>query len=202
MIFEGDSLKYAGQNCHYEQSGAYTGEISAEMIADTGAEYVIVGHSERRRNFGETNEMVGKKVAAALRAGLKPIVCCGETIEQRKAGKQSDAVKTQLTESLFSLSKEDFANVIIAYEPVWAIGTGENATPEQAQEMHGYIRGLINKKYAKKMAEATPIIYGGSCNAANAKSLFKLPDVDGGLIGGASLKAADFVAIVHSFPEE
>jgi triosephosphate isomerase len=195
-------LSVGAQNCHFEKSGAYTGEVSASMVKSTGAEYVIIGHSERREYFKESDEMLAKKVDAALSQELKPIFCCGEKLESREAGKQEAVVRKQLKNGLFHLSAEAFARVVIAYEPVWAIGTGRTASKEQAQEMHHFIRKLVAGKYGKRVANATTILYGGSCNAGNAADLFAQPDVDGGLIGGASLKAGDFVTIVNSFPKE
>jgi triosephosphate isomerase len=188
-----------GQNISNFESGAYTGEISAKMLNSMGVEYTIIGHSERRKYFNETNQLLAEKVVMALKHEVIPIFCCGEVLPEREAGKHFDVVKSQLEESLFSLSKENFEKIVIAYEPVWAIGTGVTATPQQAQEMHKYIRGLIAEKYGKNTAEDTTILYGGSCNAKNAAELFANPDVDGGLIGGASLKAADFIKIIQSF---
>jgi triosephosphate isomerase (TIM) len=195
------NLKVGAQNCHTENSGAYTGEISATMLKSVGADYVILGHSERRQYFGETDEFLAKKVDAVLSNDLLPIFCCGELLESREAGKQEAVVSRQLEGGLFHLSEEQFSKVVIAYEPVWAIGTGKTASPAQAQEMHKFIRDLISKKYNAGLANLTTILYGGSCKPDNAKELFSQPDVDGGLIGGASLKAADFVAIVNSFPD-
>lgn len=193
-------LYLGAQNCHFEKSGAYTGEVSAAMVKSTGASYVILGHSERREYFHETDEMLAKKVSAALSEGLNPIFCCGEKLESREAGTQEKIVKKQLEGGLFHLDTADFSKVIVAYEPVWAIGTGKTATEKQAQEMHHFIRSLIEKKYSREIAERTTILYGGSCNAKNARELFSQPDVDGGLIGGASLKADDFLTIANSFP--
>lgn len=193
------NLKLAAQNCHQEESGAYTGEISIGMLQSVGVEYVIIGHSERREYFNETDELLAKKVNAVLNKGLIPIFCCGEKLDVREANQQMQLVENQITKALFHLSAEAFEKVVIAYEPVWAIGTGKTASPEQAQEMHLYIRHLIAKKYGEELAQATTILYGGSANAANAKELFQQPDVDGGLVGGASLKAEDFVTIVNSF---
>lgn len=193
------NLHLGAQNCHQAASGAYTGEISAAMLQSVGAEYVIIGHSERRKYFGESDELLAEKVQAVLGAGLLPIFCCGEELGIREAGTQNELVAKQLEAALFGLSEEDFAKVVIAYEPVWAIGTGKTATPEQAQEMHAHIRSLIAGKYGDERADLTTILYGGSAKPHNAKELFSQPDVDGGLIGGASLKADDFVAIVNSF---
>lgn len=195
------NLNVGAQNCHTEQSGAYTGEVSASMLRSAGVDYVIVGHSERREYFGETDEMLAKKVDAVLEQGLVPIFCCGEKLDVREAGTQEKLVADQLAGGIFHLEASQFQKVVIAYEPVWAIGTGKTATPQQAQEMHAFIRKTIAKKYGAAVADATPILYGGSCKPSNAAELFAKPDVDGGLIGGASLDATDFVAIVNSFPE-
>lgn len=192
------NLHLCSQNCHWENQGAFTGEISPAMLKSVGVEYVIIGHSERRQFFQETNEMLAKKIIAVLKNNLRPIFCCGETLEQRNQNKQLHIVAQQLKESLFHLSKNEMEQVVIAYEPVWAIGTGLNATPEQAQEMHQYIRKLIAEQYNKELAENISILYGGSCKPDNAKSIFYQPDVDGGLIGGASLKADDFVKIIEA----
>lgn len=189
----------AAQNCHQAANGAYTGEVSAEMIASCGAGYVIIGHSERRLYFNETAQLLAQKVNAALAANLIPIFCLGENMEERNANKHLETAKQQLKDGLFHLSPADFSKVIVAYEPVWAIGTGLTATSHQAQGMHNFIRSEINKKYGKEISENTSILYGGSCNAQNAQELFACIDVDGGLIGGASLKATDFIAIANSF---
>jgi len=188
----------AAQNCHSEEKGAFTGEVSAAMISSVGAKYTIVGHSERRTYFGEKDAIIARKIALLLANSLIPVYCCGERIDERKMEKHFEIVKQQVNEALFHLTPEDFSKIVIAYEPVWAIGTGLNATPRQAQEMHQYIRTLISEKYGNDVAENTTILYGGSCNAKNAKELFANPDVDGGLIGGASLIADDFVQIIHS----
>ncbi len=199
-VIEGVSnLKLGAQNCHQMDSGAYTGEVSAPMLKSVGAEFVILGHSERREYFGETEELLAKKVNSVLAQGLRPIYCCGEKLEVREAGGHEQLVKMQLEGGLFHLDEEQFSQIVIAYEPVWAIGTGKTASTDQAQEMHAYIRKLIALKYNEKTASLTTILYGGSCNPANAKDLFSQPDVDGGLIGGASLKADDFIAIFNSF---
>ena len=195
------NLRVGAQNCHTENSGAYTGEISAPMLKSVGAEYVILGHSERREYFGETDDFLAKKVNAVLSNDLLPIFCCGELFDAREAGEQEAVVSRQLEGGLFHLSREQFAKVVVAYEPVWAIGTGKTASPGQAQEMHNFIRNLIAKKYNSELANSTSILYGGSCKPDNAKEIFSQPDVDGGLIGGAALKAVDFVAIVNSFPD-
>lgn len=195
----GSPLIYTGaQNCHQQPQGAYTGEVAAPMLQAMGIPYVILGHSERRAYFAETNQLLKAKTDAALAAGLHPIFCCGEQEEQRNNGAHFDTVRTQLEQSLFHLSPSLFEQVVIAYEPVWAIGTGKTAQPYQAQEMHAFIRQLVADNYGKSIAENTTILYGGSCNAANAPTLFTQPDVDGGLIGGASLKAPDFAAIVQA----
>jgi len=193
------NIKLAAQNSHEKESGAYTGEISADMLLSVGAEYVILGHSERREHYKESNEVLCKKVEHAISKGLIPIFCCGESLRIRKAKIHVDFVSNQLNEGLFHLSKEAFANVVIAYEPIWAIGTGETATPEQAQDMHKAIRNLIEKKYGNDTAQNTSILYGGSVKPDNAKDIFSQPDVDGGLIGGASLNVDDFVQIINSF---
>lgn len=192
-------FKLAAQNCHHQSSGAFTGEIAAEMIASTGASHVIIGHSERRMYFNESNELLLQKTKAALAARLTPIFCIGENLEERNAGKHQETVKKQLNEAVFQLQVGEFSKIILAYEPVWAIGTGVTATTAQAQEMHQFIRTEINKKYGQEISEAIVILYGGSCNPQNAKELFACKDVDGGLIGGASLKALDFNAIINSF---
>lgn len=186
------------QNVSQFESGAYTGEISAKMLNSMGIDYVIIGHSERRKYFNESNETLAQKVNTALQYDLVPIFCCGELLPEREAGNHFGVVQKQLNESLFHLPESSFARIVIAYEPVWAIGTGKNASPEEAQEMHAYIRGLILEKYGKEQADATTILYGGSCNAKNAGALFSKPDVDGGLIGGASLKADEFIKIIQS----
>lgn len=192
-------IALGAQNCHTKESGAYTGEVSVSMIQSVGAKYVIIGHSERREYFNETNEQLAEKVNLILKAGLTPIFCCGETLKQREQGIHVDFVNSQLTESLFHLSAEDFSKVVIAYEPIWAIGTGVTASTEQAQEMHAKIRAHITQKYGEKVAESISLLYGGSCKPDNAKELFACKDVDGGLIGGASLKSRDFVDIIKSF---
>jgi triosephosphate isomerase (TIM) len=192
------SFHTAGQNCHQEAKGAYTGEISADMLVSAGATYVILGHSERRQYFKEDNEMLAKKVDIALQKGLIPIFCCGEPLEIREEGTHVSYVASQLEASLYHLTEEQFSKIVIAYEPIWAIGTGKTASSDQAQEMHFEIRNMLAGKYGAPVADATPILYGGSCNASNAAELFGQPDVDGGLIGGASLKADDFVTIINA----
>ncbi|HKK76573.1 MAG TPA: triose-phosphate isomerase [Saprospiraceae bacterium] len=194
------NLNLGAQNCHQEESGAYTGEISAGMLASIeGLTYVVLGHSERRAYFGEDNALLAKKTDAALAAGLRPIFCCGEPLEVREADKHVALVSEQLTEGLFHLPAEDFSKIVIAYEPVWAIGTGVTASPQQAQDMHKEIRNLIAGKYGAEVADNTSILYGGSVKPNNAEELFSQPDVDGGLVGGASLKADDFLAIAGSY---
>lgn len=195
----GDVVKIGAQNCHQNDSGAFTGEISAAMVKSVGCEYVIIGHSERRQYFAESNELLAAKTVKALESGLAPIFCIGETLEERNNGTYFDVLKTQLEQGVFGLSADDFAKVVIAYEPVWAIGTGLTASSEQAQEVHAYIRKEIAVKYNNEIAENTTILYGGSCNPKNAAELFAQADIDGGLIGGASLKSRDFVDIVKAF---
>ena len=198
--YSNDSYFMVGaQNVNDNDKGAYTGEVSAEMLSSMEVEYCIVGHSERRAYYGETDAIVARKVDQLLKHEIRPIVCCGEVLEEREADKQFDVVRRQITDGLFHLTAEQFANIVIAYEPVWAIGTGKTATPEQAQEIHAFIRGLVADKYGKEVADNTSILYGGSCKPSNAKELFANPDVDGGLIGGAALKAEDFVNIALSF---
>lgn len=189
----------AAQNCADKESGAYTGEISASMVKSTGANYVILGHSERRAYYGETAATLKTKVELALKNELTPIFCIGEVLEEREAEKHFEVVKQQIEESLFDLSAEDFGKIVLAYEPVWAIGTGKTASAAQAQEIHAFIRQTLAAKYGQEVADSCSILYGGSCNAGNAKELFSNPDVDGGLIGGASLKVADFKAIIDAF---
>ena len=187
------------ENCADKEKGAYTGEVSAEMVKSTGAQYVILGHSERRAYQKETFEQLEEKVKLALKNGLKVIFCVGEVLEEREANIQNKCVKEALEGSVLSLSAEDFRNVIIAYVPVWAIGTGKTATAEQAEDMHAFIRSTIAEKYGKAVADDTSILYGGSCKASNAPELFAKPDIDGGLIGGASLKCADFKGIIDAW---
>ena len=193
------NVAVGAQNIHQAVSGAYTGEISAAQVKSTGAAYVILGHSERRAYFGETDALLAQKVDAALSQGLKPIFCVGETQEEREAGKVFEVIQQQLENGLFHLSSDEFSNIILAYEPVWAIGTGLTASPEQAQEVHAFIRQTVAEHYGKPQAEQVSILYGGSCNPGNAAVLFSQEDIDGGLIGGASLKSRDFVEIVKVF---
>ena len=198
--YANDSYFMVGaQNVSDQEKGAYTGEVSAEMLESCEIDYCIVGHSERRAYYGETDATVAAKVDRLLAHGLKPIVCVGEVLEEREAGRQFEVVKTQVEKGLFHLSAEQMKEVVIAYEPVWAIGTGKTATPEQAQEIHAHIRSLLTEKYGKELADDISILYGGSCKPSNAKELFACPDIDGGLIGGASLKAKDFMGIILSF---
>lgn len=192
-------IQIGAQNCHQEEKGAYTGEISPLMLNSLGVKYVILGHSERRLYFKEDGQLLKSKLDAALKNQLSPIFCCGEQKEERESERHFAVVRSQVEESLFHLSEADFKKVVIAYEPVWAIGTGLTATANQAQEMHHFIRNEIAGKYGQGLADQTVILYGGSCNASNAKELFSNPDVDGGLIGGASLKSRDFVEIIKSF---
>lgn len=192
-------INVGAQNCASKETGAYTGEVAVEMIKSVGAKYVIVGHSERRTYFKENNQELSEKVNLCLKSNLVPIYCCGELLEERECKNHFAIVEAQINEGLFHLSEQEIVNLVIAYEPVWAIGTGVTASPAQAQEMHSFIRSLIEKKYSTEIAISISILYGGSCNPKNAKELFSLPDVDGGLIGGASLKADDFIVIANSF---
>ncbi len=196
---DANKIGVAAQNCADKESGAYTGEVSAAMVASTGAKYVILGHSERRAYYGETSEILKEKVNLALANELTPIFCIGEVLEEREAEKHFDVVKAQIEESLFELSVEDFGKLVLAYEPVWAIGTGKTATSDQAQEMHAFIRKTLSDKYGAEVADNTSILYGGSANAGNAKELFSNPDVDGGLIGGASLSVDKFMPVIEAF---
>lgn len=192
-------ISLGAENCADKVSGAYTGEVSAAMVKSTGADYVILGHSERRAYYGETAAILKEKVNLALANDLKVIFCIGEVLEEREAGKQNEVVKEQLEGSLFELSAEQLSNVVLAYEPVWAIGTGKTATSEQAEDMHAFIRGVIAEKFGVAVAEETSILYGGSCKPSNAKELFSKPNVDGGLIGGAALEVADFKGIIDAW---
>ena len=191
----------AAQNCSNKTSGAYTGETSVEMLKSIGVPYVIIGHSERREYFNETNAMLAEKVSLCFEYGLKPIFCCGEALEIREAGTQNSYVENQLKESLFHLTEEHLKGFVIAYEPIWAIGTGKTASNEQAQEMHAHIRSVLAAQYSTKLADSISILYGGSVKAANAKDIFGQPDVDGGLVGGASLVATDFATIINSLKQ-
>ena len=198
-VIDQTKLGLGAENCADHVKGAYTGEVSAPMVASTGATYVILGHSERRQYYGETSETLKEKVNLALDNNLTPIFCIGEVLEERENGSYLDVVKGQIEDALFGLSAEDFGKLILAYEPVWAIGTGKTATDDQAEEMHAHIRKVIADKYGDEVAENTSILYGGSCKPSNAKALFAKPNVDGGLIGGASLKADDFMGIVKAW---
>lgn len=196
---ENKALYIGAQNLHQEDSGAYTGEISGSQLKTVGVEYVIVGHSERRAYFGETNEQLAEKVNAALKNGLLPIYCFGEQKEEREDESYFKVIEAQVIEALFHLDTSDFAQIVLAYEPVWAIGTGLTASPEQAQEVHAYVREVIAKHYGQEVADSVTILYGGSCKPSNAQELFSQKDIDGGLIGGASLTARDFIDIAKVF---
>ena len=191
-------VEVGSQNLHFENNGAYTGEISASMLKELGLKYVIIGHSERREYFGETDEILAKKVAKALEVGLTPILCVGEVLAQRKAGQQNSVVESQLVGALKGLDTLLISRIVVAYEPVWAIGTGETATPDQAQEMHAFIRNVLRSLSTQEIADSVRILYGGSMNPKNAEELLSQPDVDGGLIGGASMKADSFYTIVET----
>ncbi|MFT3678796.1 MAG: triose-phosphate isomerase [Ferruginibacter sp.] len=193
-----ENILVAAQNCYSKKSGAYTGETSAEMLHSIGIDYVIIGHSERREYFNETNAMLAEKVNLAMEYGLKPIFCCGEALDIREAGTQNSFVEVQLKESLFHLTAEQLTGFVIAYEPIWAIGTGKTATSEQAQEMQAHLRSVFASEYGAEVANSISILYGGSVKAANAKEIFGQPDVDGGLVGGASLVATEFTTIANS----
>ena len=198
-VIDIEKVGLSAENCANKEKGAYTGEVSAAMVASTGANYVILGHSERREYYNETPEILKEKVDLALANGLKIIFCCGESLELRNAGTYEEFIKAELKDSLFHLSAEEFANIVIAYEPIWAIGTGVTATSDQAEEVHAFIRSFLAEKYGETVANDTTILYGGSCKPSNAPELFAKPTIDGGLIGGASLKAADFMGIVTAF---
>lgn len=198
-VLDQSVVALGAENCADKEKGAYTGEVSASMVKSTGAKYVILGHSERRQYYGETAAMLKDKVELALANGLKVIFCCGETLDEREAEKQNEVVKAELKDSVFHLSAEEWQNIVLAYEPIWAIGTGKTATSDQAEEMLAYIRAIVADNYSKEVAEDTTILYGGSCNAKNAPELFSKPDIDGGLIGGASLKAEDFKGIIDAW---
>ena len=199
QIIEGTPVALSAQNCADQPKGAYTGEISAEMLRSAGCQYTILGHSERRQYYGETSEKLVAKIALALGSGIKVIYCVGENLDERNAGKHFEVVGKQIEEVLFTLAPEQMSQIVIAYEPVWAIGTGVTASSEQAQEIHAFIRNFIAGKFGVEVAEETTILYGGSCKPSNAKELFAMKDIDGGLIGGASLKAGDFIAIAQSY---
>lgn len=191
-------MAVAAQDCHYQKEGAFTGDVSAQMVASCGAGYVIIGHSERREYYHEESPVLLKKIRAALSAGLKIIFCCGETLDIREAGSQDRYVRGQLADVLFHLSADEMQQIIIAYEPVWAIGTGKTATPEMAQDMHKFLRQVMAEKFGQKVADEMRILYGGSVKAASASQLFAQPDIDGGLVGGASLDADEFAAIIQA----
>ncbi len=193
----GTKIKLGAQNVHWAEKGAFTGEISAEMLAELKVEYVVVGHSERRQYFGETDETVNKRAKAAIEAGIKPIICVGELLEERESGKTEEVLRTQVVGAFAGIEKEDLKRIVIAYEPVWAIGTGKTATAEDANATIAFIRKVLRKMYGRTAAKAMRIQYGGSMNAKNASELMAMPEIDGGLIGGASLKADDFSAVVH-----
>ncbi len=198
MLAGNNHVFVAAQNCYNKVSGAYTGEVSAEILKSIAVDYVVLGHSERREYFNESNEMLAEKINICIEYGLKPIFCCGEALEIREAGLQNSFVENQVKESLFHLSAEQLFGFVIAYEPIWAIGTGKTASSAQAQEIHAYIRSVLASKYGNEVADSVSILYGGSVKAANAKEIFSQPDVDGGLVGGASLMAAEFAAIIKS----
>ncbi len=197
-IIKNSAIKLGAQNMYFEDSGAYTGEISADMLLSVGVEYVILGHSERRAIFGESDEIINKKIKKALSKGLKPIFCIGETLEQRESGVMKDVISTQVKNGLQGISAEEMANIILAYEPVWAIGTGKTATPEQAQEVHAFVRGILSELFGSETSENTTIQYGGSVKPENAASLLSQTDIDGALVGGACLKADSFLGIIKS----
>ena len=196
---DANRINVASQNCAAEPKGAFTGEVSASMVKSTGATYVILGHSERREYYHETSTTLNKKLALTLDQGLTPIYCCGEALSIREAGEEKAFVKQQLDETIFLLPAEQIVKLVIAYEPIWAIGTGKTASTQQAQDMLAFIRGLIASKYSKEISEEISILYGGSCSPVNANDLFSQPDIDGGLIGGASLKGEDFLAIINAY---
>lgn len=200
LISSDHRIHIGAQNCSEKESGAFTGEVSAAMLKSAGCQFVLIGHSERRAYFGESNALLAEKINRAIKHLLHPVYCIGEQFEDRKNGNHFKVIKDQLTEGIFHLESHDFEKCILAYEPVWAIGTGLTASPQQAQEMHAYIRQLIVEKYGSQLAERTSLLYGGSCNDQNAKELFALNDVDGGLIGGASLKSRSFVNIIKQLP--
>ena len=198
-IVKDSAIELGAENCADKVSGAFTGEVSAEMVKSTGAQWVILGHSERREYYHETPEILKEKVQLALANGLKVLFCIGESLEEREANKQNEVVKAELAGSVFNLTAEEWKNIVIAYEPIWAIGTGVTATSDQAEEVHAFIRSFLAEKYGETVANDTTILYGGSCKPTNAPELFAKPNIDGGLIGGASLKAADFMGIVTAF---
>jgi len=198
-VVKGTVVSLSAENCADKEKGAYTGEVSASMLASAGCEYTILGHSERRQYYGETDEKLVEKTKLALANGLKVILCVGENLEEREAGKHFDVCGAQIKNVLYNFTEEDMKSIVIAYEPVWAIGTGKTATSEQAEEIHAFIRKVVADKFGVKVADDTTILYGGSCKPSNAKELFAQKDIDGGLIGGAALKADDFIQIALSF---
>ncbi len=198
-VVKGSAVSLSAENCADKEKGAYTGEVSASMLASVGCEYTILGHSERRQYYGETDAKLVEKTKLALANGLKVILCVGENLEEREAGKHFDVCKEQIVNVLYNFTAEDMKNIVVAYEPVWAIGTGKTATSEQAEEIHAFIRKTIADKFGAEVADDTTILYGGSCKPSNAKELFAQPDIDGGLIGGAALKADDFIQIALSY---
>ena len=198
-VVKGTVVGLSAENCADHAKGAYTGEVSADMLVSAGCEYTILGHSERRQYYGETDEKLVEKTKLALGAGLKVILCVGENLDEREAGKHFDVCEAQIKNVLYNFTAEDMKNIIVAYEPVWAIGTGKTATSEQAEEIHAFIRKVVADKFGAQVADDLTILYGGSCKPSNAKELFAQPDIDGGLIGGASLKADDFIAIALAF---
>ena len=198
-VVKGTVVGLSAENCADHAKGAYTGEVSADMLVSAGCEYTILGHSERRQYYGETDAKLVEKTKLALGAGLKVILCVGENLDEREAGKHFDVCEEQIKNVLYNFTAEDMANIIVAYEPVWAIGTGKTATAEQAEEIHAFIRKVVCEKFGAQVADDLTILYGGSCKPSNAKELFAQPDIDGGLIGGAALKADDFIAIALSF---
>lgn len=193
-----ENFAVSAQNCYHKKSGAFTGEVSAEMLKSVGIKYVIIGHSERREYFNETNAMLAEKVNLALEYGITPVFCCGEALPVREAGTQNEFVAAQLKESLFHLSSDQLLKIVIAYEPIWAIGTGKTASAGQAQEMHAWLRNVLANQYGKEVADRISILYGGSVKGSNASEIFSQPDVDGGLVGGASLIAAEFIQIINA----
>lgn len=197
-LLDGSTVKLGAQNCHFEESGAYTGELSASMLKSVGVSHVIIGHSERRQYFNETNEMLAKKATSAINQGLTVLFCVGETQGERESGEHFNVIKSQISEGLFHLSAKDMESIVVAYEPVWAIGTGLTASSDQAEEVHAYIRSLISEKFGETIAENTSILYGGSVKPDNAVELFSRTNIDGGLIGGAALKARDFFDIIKA----
>jgi len=198
-LLKNTTIGLAAQNCSEQENGAYTGEVSAQMLKSAGTQYVILGHSERRTYYQETDQLISLKIQQALKYDLKPIVCCGELLEEREKNEHFNVIKKQLHGMFQGLTTTQICKLIVAYEPVWAIGTGKTASPEQAQEIHQYIREIISNLYGNEVSGNIPILYGGSCKPSNAKELFEKPDIDGGLIGGASLVADDFIAIAKSF---